>query len=130
MRLLVLVLWACSGQSPDVVVPPDGTAPTTTSTTGAPGDILGSCDKIGEQSVCTDYSEAAYSLGADFVKNACVATNGTYSEAPCGSDARIGDCALSGGQVRHYYGRGTASFDATTGQTDCTTLYEGTWSAP
>jgi hypothetical protein len=110
-------LFACGGDD-------EGEAEAQSSTTG-------SCNNIQNVSTCTDLSGDAFALGESLQQSMCEAANGTYANGgACPTENLVGSCTISGGQVRRYYSTGQLAYQAANAQSDCTTLYSGTWRAP
>ncbi len=89
----------------------------------------GSCNNVANVSSCTDLSGDAFALGESLQRSMCEAGNGTFGSGACPTENRVGSCTISGGQLRRYYSTGNLAYDAASAQSDCTTLYSGTWSA-
>jgi hypothetical protein len=96
-------------------------APTSTATAtsaAAAGPKVVSCSSVKEESSCKEFGpkniEAA---GLDFLKSLCTG-KGTYSEAECPKDKRVGSCATPEG-TKVFYADGPIPFDAAKGEKAC-----------
>lgn len=114
---LVIAAFASSvgcKKDPPPPPPPEPTAPT-----GKPG-VVASCDMIAEVGSCNEW--AKLSMGLE--KGLCTGLKGKFAEgtaAGCPTKSEIGSCALSGGEVRHYYGVaiGPHGYTAPDAEKDC-----------
>ena len=113
LTLAVLALIACD-ERPQVELAGARLAPPT---------FKASCSNP-KLNVCTEYTDAAFTLGEEVLKTGCVGSHGTWSPARCPPARRLGSCALPGSH-RVYY----PDFSAVTAAKDCTELYQGSWAA-
>jgi hypothetical protein len=95
----------------------------------ATASIKAHCDVIKTLSTCTDYDEKAFTLGEGFMKGACEAMSGKWTQGTCPTEKLLGTCAIEGGQHKRYYAEGTLSYKVEDAAKDCKDLSNGTWTA-
>jgi hypothetical protein len=89
---------------------------------GSPGKagVLASCDMTTEVGSCTEY--AKLSMGLE--KGLCTGLKGKFVEgkgAGCPTANEVGQCTMTDGEVKHYYGVavGPHGYTAVDAQKDC-----------
>lgn len=128
LLLATLSFIACSKGGDAKPVPKDEPAAKTAEAT-ANGAIEASCNKIDLLGICTDHTEKAFVVGADFVRSACTGTEGRYSGKACPKKDLVGSCELEGTQIRRSYAKGGQAHDAGDAKKDCERR-KGKWSVP
>ncbi|MBX3199730.1 MAG: hypothetical protein KF894_16460 [Labilithrix sp.] len=87
-----------------------------TTTTSAAVRALASCDVVGQQGTCSDYSSVSGSFGVE--RALCRGARGDFRAGACPAAARVGSCVVADGEVKRYYA-GPRGFTAESAQADC-----------
>ena len=87
----------------------------------------GSCDRVTNMSVCSEYYGAYLAQNEAVLSSACAKLSGAFVGAECPNTAVLGSCVLATGEVRKFYASGGASYDAARAEKECTGPYKGKW---
>src|SRR4051794_18058387 len=85
------------------------------------------CDRITAAGVCSEYSGSYLQMNEGVLREACRKLNGTFVGGQCPNTNPLGSCTLATSEVRHYYGSGGPTYDATKAEKECTSNYAGKW---
>lgn len=89
---------------------------------------VGSCDRVSTAGVCSEYSGNYLSSNEVMLTASCGKLAGTFVYAECPNTSLVGACTLSTGEVRRFYGGGSAPWTADKAQVECEgPNYRGTW---
>ena len=88
---------------------------------------VGSCNRIKIDSKCTQFYEANFVAGEDYLKQFCDLGKGVFKLEPCPKDKRIGSCVTHEG-TKIYYSIGGTKHSAAELKKDCTQgIHKGKW---
>jgi hypothetical protein len=90
-----------------------------TTTTSAAVGAKASCNMLAELGTCNEYRNGT-SFGLE--KSLCEGFHGQFANAGCSTDAQIGSCVMTDGEVKRYYGSKIAGEHALSieeAKTDC-----------
>jgi len=99
--LMLAAVIACGRKADDAKADKAGE----TSTTSATVTARASCNMLAELGTCNEYRDGT-SFGLE--KSLCEGFHGKFANAGCSTDGQIGSCAMTGGEVKRYYGSKSA----------------------
>ena len=76
----------------------------TTITSASIGSGHASCNMLAELGTCNEYRGSSFGLE----KSLCENFHGKFANTGCSTEGQIGSCAMSGGEVKRYYGSAVA----------------------
>lgn len=88
---------------------------------------IGSCDRAPSTGTCSEYSGAYLVQNEILLTSSCAKLGGTFVYAECPNTSVVGSCTLSTGEVRKFYGTGSAAYEPERARSECEGSYRGAW---
>lgn len=90
---------------------------------------VASCDRAHAAGTCSEYAGAHLEENEARLTSTCATLGGAFVHAACPVTSALGDCALSTGESRKFYGTGASAYDADGARVACEDTFRGTWRA-